>query len=122
MGRTKAMCGELATARAPAPGPHRSPVPVGPRSPSLVSWHRLQGGQRSGGALRWGQGEHLACPDCGPWAGAVVDRPTRRGAPCGQGSISVFVWLVLGWKRKHRLMKLPIINRVLVTLGQFYRS
>lgn len=28
MGKAKAMCGELATARAPAPGPHRPPVPV----------------------------------------------------------------------------------------------
>lgn len=30
MGRAKAMCGELATARAPAPGP-RSPSAPGPR-------------------------------------------------------------------------------------------
>lgn len=92
MGRTKAMCGELATARAPAPGPRRPPVPVGPWSPSAPGPRRLCLGTDSKAgrgveALYGGdRGSTWRAPTVGRGLGQLWTGPLEGGHPVVRGA------------------------------------
>lgn len=90
MGRAKAMCGELATARAPAPGP-RSPSAPGPRRLCLGTDSKVG---RGVGALYGGdRGSTWRAPTVGRGLGQLWTGPLEGGHPVVRGAyLSLSGW------------------------------